>query len=571
MACVKRLFNLSVFFAIALVAQSCLFTNAQTPDPKPRATASITGRVTIGEKPAPGVIVAASTVSFPQTIVGQAVADTEGKYRIAGLIPGPISVSAVAPTFVMPAAPMMSLPGRTLTLSADEAVEGIDFKLARGGVITGRAIDADGKPVIEERVTLSLLDEKGEPSRTAQPARPPNFSVYNTDDRGIYRIYGLAAGRYKVSIGDNGGGASLRSGYYQKTYHPDTPDIAKAAIVDLSEGGEAKNIDITLGPRSRTYTVSGRVTDADTGQPFSGVGYGFGQLQEIQGRTMMAGFMTPGAATNAKGEFRLEGVAPGRYAVMTVTSSFGLDPNPAKIYSDPVPFEITDADVSDVELKAHRGLTISGIVVTDAITNQAALAGVSRLVVSGGSMAPPTSIQTPYTGYTSSPIAADGSFQLEGLRPGKVQISIGAFSSGGMQGYTISRITSSAGEVTNRQIELAQGQNVSGIRIYLQFGTGVLKGDVKITGGTLPPDASMMVFLQSENQPGRVGAQVDSRGRFTISGLPAGTYVAVLQVMAFGPNSGSGIPKPVRQSVTVTDDSESQISFTLDLARKEGP
>jgi hypothetical protein len=373
-----------------------------------------------------------------------------------------------------------------------------------------------------------------------------------------------------VSVGDDGGGASLRSGYYKKTYHPDTTEVAKATIVELGEGGEARNIDITLGPRSRTYTVSGRIIDADTGEPMPGVTYAFGQLQQMQSQTYMAGYASPSTPTNAKGEFRLEGVAPGRYAVMTIRSSFGLDSTQPKVYSDPVPFEVTDADISDVELKAHLGLTISGIVVTDAIANRAALAGVSRLIVSGISMAPPSTIQTP-SGYTTARIAADGSFQLDGLQPGKVQMNISGFSAAESRGYSIARIALTDRDVTNRQIELAAGQNISGVRIYIQFGTGVLKGDVKITG-TLPPDALMFVALQTANQPGQVAsAQIDSRGHFIVSGIPAGTYDAVLQVIPMGAGFANGVPKPLRQNVTVTADTESQITFTLDLTRKEGP
>jgi protocatechuate 3,4-dioxygenase beta subunit len=543
MACVKRLFNLSIFFAIALVAQTWIINKAQTPDSKPKATGSIAGLVTIGDKPAPGVTIAVTNVSPPQMLMGQTVSDPEGKYRITGLMPGQIMVSAVAPTYVMPVSPMF-MPGRSLLLSGDEAVEGIDFKLTRGGVITGRIIDAEGKPVIEERVTLTLLDEKGQPARFQMP-RSGNPYTYNTDDRGIYRIYGLSAGRYKVSAGDSGGVATLRSGYYPKTYHPDVTDVAKAGIVELSEGGEAKNIDITVGARSRTYTVSGRIVDADTGQPIPGITYAFGPLQQNQTQTMMSGFSSPSTPTNSKGEFRLEGI-------------------------DPVPFEVTDGDVNDLEVKAQRGLSISGAVITDGITNKAALAGVSRLIVSGYVSSSSTGIQT-FNNSTTSPIAADRTFQLEGLRPGSVSISVGAFSTPESRGFSVSRIVSDR-ELPNRQIELSAGQNVSGVRIYLQYGSAVLKGEVKIAGGTLPPDAMVVVFLQKENQPRVVSTQVDARGRFILAGIPAGTYDAVLQIMTFGAGGfPGGLPKMQRQSVSVSDDSESQITFTIDLAPKERP
>ena len=568
MTSVKRLFNFSLLLFITLVAQAWLITNAQTPDNKPKATASIAGRVTIGDKPAPGVTVAVTNGTAAQMLIGQTVSDAEGKYRIAGLVPGQINVSAVAPTYVMPASSIF-MPGQSFNLSADEAVEGIDFKLTRGGVITGRITDADGKPVIEERVTLALVDAKGQPARV-QVSRSPNFFMYSTDDRGIYRIYGLSAGRYQVSAGDNGSTAALRSGYYQKTYYPDVTDVAKAEIVELTEGGEAKNIDITLGARSRTYTVSGRVVDADSGQPLAGVTYAFGVMQQNQGMgpAMIAGFSSPSTPTNAKGEFRLEGIAPGKYAVMTLRSPLNQNSDQPKVYSEPVPFEVTDSDLSDIEVKAQRGLSISGVVIADGITNKAALAGISRLIVTGYAAPNPNSIQT-FNGNATSQIAGEGTFILDGLRPGKVTLSIAGTAES--RSYTVARIVADR-EVTNRQIELAPGQNVSGVRIYVQYGSGVLKGEVKAAGGTLPPDMMLVVYLQKENQPRIGGAQVDSRGRFVMSGIPAGTYEAVLQIMSFGPSSlPNSLPRMQRQTVNVNDDAESQITFTLDFTRKEGP
>jgi hypothetical protein len=93
--------------------------------------------------------------------------------------------------------------------------------------------------------------------------------MYQTDDRGVYRIYGLPAGHYKLSAGDEGRGSGVMraAGYYPRTYYPDSSEIGKAAIIDVSEGGETKNIDIKLGRRALTYTVSGRIVDAEGGQP----------------------------------------------------------------------------------------------------------------------------------------------------------------------------------------------------------------------------------------------------------------------------------------------------------------
>jgi hypothetical protein len=399
--------------------------------------------------------------------------------------------------------------------------------------------------------------------------------MYSTEDRGIYRIYGLPAGRYLVSVGDEAGGmGTVRgAGYYPRTYYPDTTDAAKAAIVELSEGGEAKNIDINVGLRAHTYTVSGRIIDADTNQPIAGVDYSFGPLRQNQNQTFMSGGYSASTPTNTNGEFRIEGVEPGRYAIMAISNSFpGAANQQPKLYSDPVQFEITDGDVGGLEVKASRGLSISGTVVTEGITDKRALAAVSRLFVTGFVQPSGSGIQT-FVGVASSPIAADGSFQLDGLKPGKVSLNVNGSGSIDSRSITVSRVVYER-DLPNGQLDLPAGQNISGVRIYLACGTGIVKGEVKVEGGTLPTDAYLFVALQRENQLVRPpNAQVDARGRFIITGIPAGTYDAVLQIISLGPatNLPRGFPRTQRQQVTVSDDSELQITFTIDLTPKEGP
>jgi len=551
-------------------------TLAQTPDTKTKATASVAGHVTIGDKPVAGIIVAVNLINS-QTLLAQATSDADGKYRISGLAPGQITIGTFAPTYVLPPAGPMFTQGRVLNLSADEAVDGIDFKLTRGGVITGRVTDGEGKPVMEERISLSHIDDGRGPTQAvpgrSMVTRGANPFMYSTDDRGIYRIYGVPSGRYLVSVGDDAGGMGISrgSGYYPRTYYPDSTDAAKASIVELSEGGEAKNIDINVGLRARTYTVSGRIIDADTNQPIAGAEYSLGPLRQNQNQMFMSGMYSV-SPTNANGEFRIEGVEPGRYAIMANSNSFaGAANQTPKVYSDPVQFEITDGDVADLELKAHRGLSVSGVVITEGISDKRALAAVSRLVVSGYVQPSSNGIQT-FVSATSSPIAADGSFQLDGLKPGKVSLNISGVSGIDSRGFTISRIVYER-ELPNNQLDLPAGQNVSGVRIYLAYGSGIVKGEVKVEGGTLPADAVLYVALQRENQIARTSAQVDARGRFVITGIAAGTYDAVLQIITLGPaiNLPRGFPRTQRQQVTVSDDSEIQISFMIDLTPKEGP
>ena len=70
--------------------------------------------------------------------------------------------------------------------------------MIRGGAITGTVTNALGEPVVAVRVRATMVrDARGE---------VPKFMTFglmeqSTDDRGIYRIYGLRPGTYIVSAG----------------------------------------------------------------------------------------------------------------------------------------------------------------------------------------------------------------------------------------------------------------------------------------------------------------------------------------------------------------------------------
>ncbi len=251
----------------------------QPADAKPKPAGSISGHVTVGDKPAPGVMIAAFADSPYRRPAAQATTDNDGRYNLFGLAPGQYGVIALVPAFVVVGGSPLG-PGKAVALALNETVESVDFKLVRGGVITGRVTDADNHPVMEERVDLTLIDESGNAANRQPGISLSNYQMYTTDDRGIYRLYGVPAGHYKVSVGTNSNSGVVTTGprgYYKQTFYPDTNDATKATVVELNEGGETANIDIVVGRRASTYRVSGRIVDADTQEPMSAsqVAYGF--------------------------------------------------------------------------------------------------------------------------------------------------------------------------------------------------------------------------------------------------------------------------------------------------------
>jgi protocatechuate 3,4-dioxygenase beta subunit len=555
MTSLKTLLRPTLILTIALFFLAP--AQGQTADPKPKATGSISGRVTISGKGAAGIAVTAISPDNLNRRMGtaRAMTDNEGYYRIPDLAPAQYQVAPLTPEMTTAETQLEPNFGyvyfgasKTIVLAAGETVENVDVKLVRGGVISGRVTDADNKPVVEERVSLTVVDENGNPPKT-QVRIPVSSQMYQTDDRGMYRIYGLTAAHYKVSVGnDPGGGISFNSRrYYPRTYFPNTIDAAKASIVDVAESGEAPNIDIQVGDRADTYTVSGRMVDAETGLPVSGVRVG--SLIKRPNEQRYQAFMVM-TSTGAQGEFRIDGFAPGKYGAYAFNNADSGD-----LYSDPVYFEITDKDVSGLEIKTMRGLSVSGLIVGDVQAPKDLLAQLQGLRITA------SSATIPYLS-TSTTVAPDGSFQINGLRPGNV--SLGLYAMNGKR-PSIVRIDHQGIGIT-QGFELQPGQSVSGLRLIITYGNGVIRGSVRYEGGTPAPQTRTFVSCVCEGGRENTGAQIDSRGHFVISGLSPGAYNLMLQTSAPGQRPSP----PQKQTVTVTNDAESQVEFVIDLTPKEG-
>ena len=555
-----------LILTIAILATSSWNAHGQTPDAKPRPTGSISGHVTVGDKPAPGVMVAAFTDNINRRPAAQATTDNDGRYVLSGLAPAQYNVTAMVPAFVLTGNSLLG-PDKPIALSMNETVESVDFKLVRGSVITGRVTDADNRPVMEERVDLILVDENGNPA-SRQPQRSfYNYQMNTTDDRGIYRLYGVTAGHYKVSVGTNPNSGFVTTGprgYFKQAFYPDVNDAAKATVVELGEGSEAANIDIVVGRRASTYSVSGRVVDGETHEPVGGIQVSYGSIPKDS--PYFGGYII--LPSNSKGEFRLEGLEPGRYGVQ-VAGQF----DSSGYYSDPTIFEVVDSDVANLEVKAVHGLSLSGVVVTDGITSREALALLPALRISAyvpSSSSSSSSLRTNSSG--TSALGADGSFHINGLRPGHATINLNWGSNSALRAFSIMRIERDGVQLP-QGFEIDAGQNLTGLQVYLTYGMGTIRGTVTITGGTLPADARLVVRA-SRPGPSNAGnsAQVDSRGHFVIANLAPGTYELTLQrypAPQYQPPRRP--PPPLKQTVSVADGAETEITFTLDLSAEGGP
>lgn len=584
---------------------------AQTNAPAGRPTGNgvITGRVSVGEKPAMGVVVglmSGQTFSTSDTgAVIKATTDAEGRYRLNQVPAGSFRVAALAPGYVQAnEGGFVFEQGKAVNLREGETVENLDFSLARGGVITGKVMDPAGKPLIEERLSVWQIDAQGRKTQWNPPGAV--FSALQTDDRGLYRIYGLAEGRYILAAGTGGADnvvvTRLSGTSYKRTFYPDTTEEAQAKAIEVTGGGEVKDIDIRLMPETvKGFSVLARIVDAETGAPVPNVRVGYSPVRD--GRNFAGLSM---AIADAQGVVRLDGLPSGRYSLSIMNLGIGSD-TPSEYFSDPTIFEVLDSDIEMVEVRAKRGATISGIAVIEGANDPALQSKLSELQVSAFSRPmTPSSGGMPTFG-SNFKINRDGSFRLAGLQTGKVQFNL--MTGRTPTGFSIARIEVD-GVPQRDGVEVVAGQQLNNVRLVLVYGQGVVRGQVQIVGGQLPEGARMVVMARRVDSPstGTSGppATVDARGQFVIQGLAAGEYeltlnasprMAVTMTMSSGSGGATGgpittgatiittttttpppppagatptgtpafTPKTVKQKVIVPATGEVPVAMTLDL------
>jgi len=529
--------------------------SAQTP--AKTQTASISGRVTIDGKGVAGITVAATTSNSPldNRTVAKTTTDDDGKYQLTGLAAGKLTIMPLAKAFVVGESGAYEPPGQSITVAEGETITKIDFALVRGGVITGRITDTDGRPVIGERVNVVARNVPD----TAHPGTMFDGPRNRTDDRGIYRVYGLSPGNYKVSIGQAAGAGDVAimgmgGSQYTKTFYPGVAEEARATILEINEGTEVSNIDIVARKSGRGSSVSGRVVDADSGQPVPNVYVVHSSLNEGQ----LGGMNFSGSQTDANGKFRLENVQPGHYAAYMLSTGEGTTS-----YSDQTPFDVSDGDVSGVEIKVHRGATVSGVAVVENNFDPAVaslLQTVSIFAFSNTKGGAPS--------FSRSQINSDGRFSFSGLAPGKVQFNMVGFPTP-PKGLTLVR-TEVDGIEQKEGIEVNAGAKITGVRLVFAYGVGSIHGEVKSEDGTLPAGLAVQVIIRSATGGARpFSGTVDARGHFVVENIPPGNYE--LSVVTVGPDRTTSTYVPVPRTVNVESGPVQMVLVVNFAARKTEP
>lgn len=413
-------------------------------------------------------------------------------------------------------------PGSVITLQPRQQMRDVLFRMIPSAAIEGRVFDEDGEPMA--MVNVQALRQSY--ARGQQQLTPAGSA--STNDRGEYRIFGLAPGRYYLSatpsggmsfIGGGGGGGAVmmiagdgaggiappQEESYAATYYPGTIDPARASALEVKAGDEALGMDLTL-ILQKTYRVRGRVANTiDT----RARGETSIFLLPHEPGARMFGFMRNRATVNERGEFEIRGVAPGSYTLNAMLFADG------QMYSARQAVEVGQADVDDVSLMIAPGVEINGVVKVEGNVD---LAGTPLRIT----LAPPDEIFALGGGVAT--VNADGSFRLQNVAPGTYLVRLlnappDAYLKAGRFGSE---------NVADGHLTVAGGRTSNTLELTVSGNGGKVEGLV-LTEENLPYSGGQVVLVpEGFAQRGRAELYktgvTDQFGKFTLRGVRPGEY-----------------------------------------------
>lgn len=329
---------------LVVLITTCAFAQtSQTAAPENTGTGAITGRV-VNENGEPlqnalVIIRTFASATPPQDVY----TDRDGKFRVTGLSSAVYLASASLVAYT----PAPRDPDSTQATSY-RVGDDINIVLIKGGVIAGTVATSTGNPVVGVRVRVQMIrDGNGQPSRYGALTRERA-----TDDRGMYRIYGLPSGTYLVFAG---GGSNSSDGPYDNdapTYSPSSVRDT-AAEISVRAGEETGDVDIRHRGES-ARTVSGNVIGPVTTEPY---GSSISLTSTLDGGSQLSD--TVYVQSGVRG-FIISGVADGEYYV----TAQSLLPGGTHV-SEPKRITVRGTDVTNLELTTKPLASISGRVVLE--------------------------------------------------------------------------------------------------------------------------------------------------------------------------------------------------------------
>ncbi|MEP6915463.1 MAG: carboxypeptidase-like regulatory domain-containing protein [Acidobacteriota bacterium] len=445
-----------------------------------------------------------------------ATTDEQGRYRIAGLAAGAYTISATRTGFVDGTFGQRRAltPGTPVELLDGQQLGGIDLKLSRGGVVTGRVLDEDGEPLARAMVTV-LRQQYVRGERQLMPG-----GADQSDDRGQFRIFGLPPGDYFVSA-SAGGLDQIRpfigpqgrvdqpaeSSGYAATYYPGVITTAEATRVRLAASQELTGLDFQLQivPLATVKgVVAGGTGMVELRPDAGGIGRGGGPGGGMRG------------GIRQDGSFSIPNVTPGKYTIIARTDG---GPN-GGARTAMQPLVVTGEEVN-VALVPAPGVVLSGTMTLEA-SGQTAPRTFTGFRVNASPIG--SAASTPRMGRPTETDA--GQFTLTDVMAGQYVLRASA-----PTGWMMKAVYVDGQDVTDQPIEV-KGDAISGINVIFTDKIAAMIGTVRDARGAGAAGITVIAFPTDEKlwlpQSRHIlTARTNPSGGYTLASMPPGDYLVV--------------------------------------------
>lgn len=489
-------------------------------------TAVVRGRVQTADSGAPIRRAQIRAVSPGSRETRLVTTDAEGRFELRDLPAGRWDLTASKGGYVTmrygQRRPFEA--GRPIEVADGQIMQQVNFGLPRGAVIAGRVLDEFGDPVAGARVQ-ALRYQLSQGTRRLTPTG----MFAQTDDTGGFRLYGLMPGEYYVS-------ALLRalpaddtadSTGYAPTYYPGTGSVTEAQPVALGVSEEASIAFALLAVR--TARVSGSVVTS-TGLPLSNGIVMLLAPDAVGGAPMAFG---AGNRIRADGSFVLPNVAPGAYTLMATSGGPGGrgGGGGGEIEMGTLPVTVAGDDVTGVTVVTGRGATITGAIVAAQGSSATLARGALQVTaqMAGGALGGFPGLGGGGGGFGGRNVAEDGTFTLTNLFGSRL-VRLNGLS----QEWMLESVIVDGRDVTDRPVEFAPNEDITGARIVVTDRVTEVSGSVTAADGkSSSRDFTVIVFPDDEARwaaPSRYvrSARPDQQGLFKIRALPPhDRYLAV--------------------------------------------
>ena len=508
----NSLFLLTALLVTTLGALQARAPQEVPPQP-PDETVTIRGRVTDRDsgQPLPRARVSAysGALDLRKAPAATTTTDDSGFYELAALPAGNYLLLAQPPPHVSshlaqvygadapydPAAPALFGPQASLRLPAFKGIDprNVNISLTRALAIEGRVTSDDADPVAGMPVALH---------RTDIPLRDPLVRL--TDDRGIFRHFGLVPGRYRVCASAPGGAASASPRSIRRTCYP-----ADGQSLDLRSepiGG----FDIRL-LRGKALTITGIALDS-AGAPLDR-----GQIQFIEDgdatRTSLPVERTAG------GRFVIHNVEPGAYRLFAgLLTDSPQEPELRERLTLAVP---VDRDIENLVVRTRPPTTVAGTVSFEDVPPSKSL---ERLLIGGRVDGVAFPLMTPRTGMSLAAVQNDLSFRITGMFESSRIVLVGLPS-----GWVVKSITYRGRDITHVAVDFEGPLDPHPITVVVTNRVAHIGG--RVVASDKRPQTVMLIAADRARWTTRdaivATAPVKPDGTFQIASVAAGEYLIV--------------------------------------------